>query len=161
MLNSDPISWTSHLQKSVAQFTSKAEYYAAGHASRAIVWLRELLDQLGFRKPEPNPLLCDNNSAISMVLNLVFHEKAKHIRTKHHYIRTKHHFIRTGKRHCQDDQGSVRRPTGRWFNQASTDGLLSAEQSRICVRPATSVKAIGNRQQAIGSATSVKRFKLK
>ena len=105
MLNSDPISWTSHLQKSVAQFTSKAEYYAAGHASRAIVWLRELFDQLGFRKPEPNPLLCDNNSAISMVLNPVFHEKAKHIRTKHHYIRIQQEngnqpFM------CQDDQGS-------------------------------------------------------
>jgi hypothetical protein len=88
MLNNGPISWTSHLQKSVAQSTCEAEYYAAGHASRTIVWLRELLDQLGFRQPEPTPLLCDNNSAISMVLNPVFHEKAKHIRTKHHYIRT-------------------------------------------------------------------------
>ena len=105
MLNSDPISWTSHLQKSVAQFTSKAEYYAAGHASRAIVWLRELLNQLGFRQLELTPLLCDNNSAISMVLNPVFHEKAKHIRTKHHYIRIQQEngnqpFM------CQDDQGS-------------------------------------------------------
>jgi hypothetical protein len=131
MLNSGPISWTSHLQKSVAQSTCEAEYYAAGHASRAIVWLRELLDQLGFRQPEPTPLLCDNNSAISMVLNPVFHEKAKHIRTKHHYIRT------------QQENGIVKMIKVPSEDQLA-DGLTKPQptayfqlnRSRIGVRPA-------------------------
>ena len=64
------------------------QYFTNKHVLAGIVWLRELLDQLEFRQPEPTPLLCDNHSAISMVLNPVFHEKAKHIRTKHHYIQT-------------------------------------------------------------------------
>jgi len=64
-----------------------AEYYAAGHASREIVWLRALLEELGFKQQKPTPLLCDNRSATLMVLNPVFHDRTKHIEIKHHYIR--------------------------------------------------------------------------
>ena len=41
MFNGGPIAWKSHLQKSVAQSTCEAEYYAAGLGSRSIVWLKE------------------------------------------------------------------------------------------------------------------------
>jgi hypothetical protein len=87
MFNGGPIAWNSHLQKSVAQSTCEAEYYAAGLGSRSIVWLRNLLDQLGFKQTQPTALMCDNESAIRTVLNPVFHERNKHIELKHHYIR--------------------------------------------------------------------------
>lgn len=90
ILNGGPIAWSSHLQKPVAQSTSEAEYYAAGHASREIVWLRELLNQLGFQQSLPTSLMCDNNSTIMMVLNPVFHERTKHIGIKYHFIRQQH-----------------------------------------------------------------------
>ena len=86
-LNGGPVAWTSHLQKPIAQSTSEAEYYAAGHASREIVWLRELLKQLGFEQLGPTPLMCDNKSTILMILNPVFHERTKHIGLKYHFIR--------------------------------------------------------------------------
>jgi hypothetical protein len=47
MLSSDPISWTSNLQKSVAQSTCEAEYYANGHASRAIPASRKYFSNIG------------------------------------------------------------------------------------------------------------------
>ena len=87
LLNGGPIAWKSHLQKPVAQSTAEAEYYAGGHACRDIVWLRELLLQIGFPQPNPTPLFCDNHSAILMVQNPVFHDRTKHIEIKYHFIR--------------------------------------------------------------------------
>jgi hypothetical protein len=33
------------------------------------------------------PLICDNTSAISVVKNLVFHKKMRHIERRHHFLR--------------------------------------------------------------------------
>jgi hypothetical protein len=33
------------------------------------------------------PLMCDNSSAICLAQNLVFHERAKHIKVRHHFLR--------------------------------------------------------------------------
>jgi hypothetical protein len=35
---------------------------------------------------DPNPILCDNNSAIAFSKNHVFHKKRKHIDTHFHFI---------------------------------------------------------------------------
>ena len=86
-LNGAPVGWKSHLQKPVAQSTAEAEYYAAGHASKDIVWLRNVLSQLGLDQTGPTTLFCDNQSAMAMVHNPVFHERTKHIEVKYHYIR--------------------------------------------------------------------------
>ena len=84
--NGGPVSWTSNLQKPIANSTAEAEYYAAGHASRKIAWLRSLLKEIGFEQFDPTPLLCDNKSAMLMVQNPVFHNRTKHIDIKYHYL---------------------------------------------------------------------------
>jgi hypothetical protein len=33
------------------------------------------------------PLMCDNSSAIFLAQNPVFHERAKHIKVRHHFLR--------------------------------------------------------------------------
>jgi hypothetical protein len=33
------------------------------------------------------PLMCDNTSAISVVKNLVFHKKMRHVERRHHFLR--------------------------------------------------------------------------
>jgi hypothetical protein len=33
------------------------------------------------------PLMCDNTSAISVVKNLVFHKKMRHVERRHHFMR--------------------------------------------------------------------------
>ena len=54
-----------------------------------IVWLRLLLAGLGVTLHHPTPLYCDNQSAIQIVCNSVFHEQTKHIEIDFHY--TRHH----------------------------------------------------------------------
>ena len=85
--NGGPVSWTSNLQKPIANSTAEAEYYAAGHASREIDWLRSLLKEIGFEQFDPTPLLCDKKSAMLMVQNPVFHNRTKHIDINYHYLR--------------------------------------------------------------------------
>jgi hypothetical protein len=33
------------------------------------------------------PLMCDNNNAISVAKNLVFHKKMRHVEKMHHFLR--------------------------------------------------------------------------
>jgi hypothetical protein len=33
------------------------------------------------------PLMCDSSSAICLAHNLIFHERAKHIKVRHHFLR--------------------------------------------------------------------------
>ena len=43
--------------------------------------------ELGFKQPGPMPMCCDNQSAIYITQNLVFHEKTKHIEIDCHFVR--------------------------------------------------------------------------
>lgn len=52
-----------------------------------IVWLRCLLEELGFSQHTTTPLHVDNTSAIQIAANHVFHERAKYIGVDCHYIR--------------------------------------------------------------------------
>ena len=50
------------------------------------IWLKHLLRELRFRKDEQKKLLCDNQAALHISSNLVFHEKTKHIEVDCHFI---------------------------------------------------------------------------
>lgn len=58
-------------------------------ATRDIVYLKKLLSELRIIEGDPTPLLCDNQSSIRLVHNLVLHEKTKHIETYYHFVREK------------------------------------------------------------------------
>lgn len=61
------ISWASELQKCVALSTAEAEYIAASEASREIIWLQRLLDELIERSQHEKPVLfVDNQSAVKL-----------------------------------------------------------------------------------------------
>ena len=78
-LSSGMVSWSSRQQKHVTLLTCKAEYIAASKASQELIWLRHLLAGLDLRQPTASPLLCDNNSAITLSSDPAFHTKLKHI----------------------------------------------------------------------------------
>ena len=46
-----------------------------------------MLKFLGFPKESPTELYIDNRSAIALAKNPVYHERNKHIDTRHHFIR--------------------------------------------------------------------------
>ena len=54
-----------------------------------IIWLIALLKDLRIEITKPVKLMCDNESAIHLTKNPVFHERTKHIEVDCHFIREK------------------------------------------------------------------------
>ena len=52
-----------------------------------LIWLKHLLQELSFGKDEQMKLICDNQVALHISSNLVFHERTKHIEVDCHFIR--------------------------------------------------------------------------
>ncbi|RVW69976.1 Retrovirus-related Pol polyprotein from transposon TNT 1-94 [Vitis vinifera] len=83
------ISWKSKKQDVVARSSAKAEYRAMTLATCELIWLRHLLRELRFGKDEQMKLICDNQAALHIASNPVFHERTKHIEVDCHFIREK------------------------------------------------------------------------
>ncbi|GKC98384.1 hypothetical protein Tco_1168659 [Tanacetum coccineum] len=74
------------LQHVVDLLTTKAKYMTLTEAVKEAIWLRGLLEELGV---ELNTIAfnCDNQDAIHLSRNHVFHERTKHINVRYHFIR--------------------------------------------------------------------------
>lgn len=59
------------------------------HALSEITWLVRLLEELGVSSLKPVQLHCDNQSAIHIGKNPVFHARTKHIEIDCHFTRDK------------------------------------------------------------------------
>ena len=86
-INECLVSWQTHKQATVATSTSQAEYQAVSSASREAIWLRTLLNELGFRQQNTTTIHQDNMSSISLAHNPVNHRRTKHIDIIYHHIR--------------------------------------------------------------------------
>jgi hypothetical protein len=60
---------------------------AATFAAKQALWLRSLMAEITATEPKVVTLFVDNNSAIALMKNPVFHGKSKHIDIKYHFIR--------------------------------------------------------------------------
>ncbi|GKC60900.1 zinc finger, CCHC-type containing protein [Tanacetum coccineum] len=80
------VSWKAMLQHVVALSTIEAEYMALTVDVKEAIWLRGLLEELGI---ELNTVAVnyDNQGAIHLSWNHVFHERTKHINVRYHFIR--------------------------------------------------------------------------
>ncbi|XP_073268730.1 uncharacterized protein [Populus alba] len=79
--------WSSKKQSIVTLSSCEAEYVAANSAVCHSIWLRNMLKFLGFPQENPTEIYIDNRSAIALAKNPVYHERSKHIDTRHHFIR--------------------------------------------------------------------------
>jgi hypothetical protein len=85
-----PFMWKSKLQSIIAQSTTEAEYIAINLAAKELAYIRILLKELGLASYDPNiklPLYTDNQGALQLAKNPIYHERTKHIAVKYHYIR--------------------------------------------------------------------------
>jgi hypothetical protein len=78
-LGSAMISWQSRKQSSIALSIAEAEYIDACSTSCKDIWLQKLLTGLFNLEMEATTILCNNQSCIKMIENLVFHDSLKHI----------------------------------------------------------------------------------
>ena len=81
------ISWKSKKQDVVARSSADAEYRVMTLATCGLIWLKHLLQELRFGKDEQMKLICDNQAALHISSNPVFHERTKHIEVDCHFIR--------------------------------------------------------------------------
>ena len=87
LLHGGPVGWSSRRQSCVALSTTESEYVAACEAAREGVWLQRLLRDINMVSERPLELQCDNQSAIQLIKNPVFHQRTKHIDVRYHFIR--------------------------------------------------------------------------
>ena len=75
LLGGGAITWSSRKQSSVALSAVEAEYMALSVATQEAVWLRYLQEELGVTEMGPTLIYEDNQGAISMAKNPVFHKR--------------------------------------------------------------------------------------
>jgi hypothetical protein len=83
------ITWKSKLQPSVTTSSCEAELTGIYHASSEIVWLRRLLESLGYSQNGATVLHADNQSSIKYAESKELHGRMKHIDVKTLFVRDK------------------------------------------------------------------------
>lgn len=92
----------------VARSSTESEYVSLSTGTQEVVWLSRLLTKLGLTESTPKTLPlsytsqainsdlakagkltmhCDNQLALKLAKNPVFHARTKHIKVHHHFIR--------------------------------------------------------------------------
>ena len=79
------ISWKSKKQSFVSQSSAESEYRAMAQSACEIMWIRQLLMEVGIETSVPSKLWCDNQAAMHIASNPVFHERTKHIEIDCHF----------------------------------------------------------------------------
>ncbi|GKD13431.1 hypothetical protein Tco_1197838 [Tanacetum coccineum] len=70
----------------MANSTTEAEYIASSNCCGRVLWLQNQLLDYGYNFMKTK-IYVDNESAICVVKNPIYHSKTKHIEIRHHFIR--------------------------------------------------------------------------
>ncbi|XP_072077006.1 uncharacterized protein [Arachis hypogaea] len=88
-LGSSLISWKTKKQTTVARSSTEAEYRALANTTCELQWILNVLQFLRISPIRPPVLYCDNQSALHIAANPVFHERTKHLEVDCHLVRQK------------------------------------------------------------------------
>ena len=85
LLGDAPIIWSSKRQGAVTTSTVEAEYLALRSTVKDIMWLRNLVVDLGCPQQEPTPVVEDNSACIEWANDdLVVSKKNRHFHVSYH-----------------------------------------------------------------------------
>lgn len=87
IINGGPVIFKSSQQRTVALGSAEAEQMALSACAEEIVWLRNLLFELGYPVSTATTVKLDNQSAIAIATNIGYQSRAKHIDIRHHFVR--------------------------------------------------------------------------
>lgn len=85
-LHNGPVSWFSRRQSCVALSTTESEFISAAEGAKEAIWLKRFHSELGARI-SAMPLRCDNQGAIALIHDPVFHQRTKHIDVRFFFVR--------------------------------------------------------------------------
>jgi hypothetical protein len=85
-LNDNSITWQATKQRVVALSSYEVEYITVAAAACQGIWLGWLLTELVGSTIGTPVLFIDNQSAIALCRNPVFHDRSKHIDVRYHFI---------------------------------------------------------------------------
>ena len=87
LLNGSPISWATKVQKTVALSTTEAEFMSGTEATKEAMFIQQITTALFRQNPlAPAELRGDNQGALALATNPVFHPRTKHIDIRQRYI---------------------------------------------------------------------------
>ncbi|MCO5569483.1 hypothetical protein L7F22_023196 [Adiantum nelumboides] len=87
MLGNSCISWLSKKQPTVATSSCEGEYRTVFTATIECIWLRCLTADFNVGQDTANTIYIDNQSALVVARNPIFHACTKHIEVHYHYVR--------------------------------------------------------------------------
>jgi hypothetical protein len=83
------VSWASKKQNCVSLSTVEAEFVAAASATQEAIWVRSVLESIGYRLVSEKAatfLYIDNQGALDLIKTGNLNERTKHIETKYRFI---------------------------------------------------------------------------
>ncbi|KAL2241477.1 UNVERIFIED_CONTAM: Retrovirus-related Pol polyprotein from transposon TNT 1-94 [Sesamum indicum] len=81
------ISWKTKKRCTVSRSSAEAEYRSMAAATCELKWISFLLRDFGISLDGPIPFHCDNQAALHIMANPVFHERTKHLDIDCHIVR--------------------------------------------------------------------------
>ena len=87
LYGTSPLIWQCKKQSCVATSTTEAEYISMAEASKWMIWLKQLQEELEIEFNLPLTLYSDSQSALFQVKDPACRPKAKHIDIKYHFIK--------------------------------------------------------------------------
>ncbi|XP_016177989.1 uncharacterized protein LOC107620324 [Arachis ipaensis] len=136
MLGNSLVSWKSKKQTTVAKSSAEVEYRSLAVATCEASWLFFLMDFIGLSLQKAITLFCDNESAIHIANNLIFHERTKYIEVDCYIVRKKHlsgliHLMLVRFKYQLVDFLTKALPPGSFLTNVSKLGLLNLYNSSL------------------------------
>ena len=80
------VSCASKKQHFVTLSTAEVEYVVVGSCTAQVLWIKHQLQDYHVNL-RCVPIMCDNNSAIFLIKNLIQHYRTKHIEIRYYFLR--------------------------------------------------------------------------